>query len=66
MLANAIGRVDPSIVGLAHLRLPCPMCAHQVIRLFHAGDDVWGCRACVRPSPEAQVATFLSEVARAR
>jgi hypothetical protein len=58
MLPNAIGRVDLAVLGLAHLRITCPVCARETIRLFDAGE-VQACRACARPSVEHQVASFL-------
>jgi hypothetical protein len=58
MLANAIGRVDMAVLGLAHLRVTCPICSRETIRLFDTGEGQ-ACRACARPSVEHQVSSFL-------
>lgn len=66
MLGNAIGRVDPAVIGLEAITLPCPVCGMRCVRTFHLGDDVWACRRCARPAPEVQIARFQEEVARVR
>ena len=64
MLANAIGRVDPAVLGLEALTLPCPLCGLRTVRTWPMGDDVFGCRRCARPSVEEQAAHFYARIAK--
>lgn len=65
MLATALGRVDPALIGLDAHTLPCPRCGLRCVRTFDMGDDVWGCRRCARPAPETQIARFYEETKHA-